>query len=671
MNKIESIRATVERAVRIAQAGDTRRAESICRDALHSYPDDGNLLCLLGALLVRQRHPKDAESYLRRAVELYPDSSQAHEELGNALMAQDKIDEAVDCFRNVIELEPQNAQAHLKLSKMLAKSRSGQDAASTRQIAMQMDPTQEAIANANQMIDEDRIAEAEAVYRDLYLQDRENPKFLHQLGRLAMAQRHYRDAAILLRKAAEFESGSVAILNDLSRVLFEREAYEEATDVLSHSLEVDAEIAATYMLYGNALTKLFRFGDAAIAYQAGLDIDVGHVGCLAGLGHVLQALGRHDEAIQVYRRWVGVDPGAGEAWWSLSGLSGYEFDARDIDTIKTHIEDDNVSEEARINFCFALARTYDKAGDYPRAFEYYRAGNNAQRQREKYDSVETEVMHERIVSTFSPEMLGRERIAEIPAATPIFIVGMPRSGSTLIEQILASHSQVDGTQELPALGQIIDSISRDVAAATAYPEAVLDFDDAMIAGLGEQYLDFTRRYRSDRPFFTDKMPNNFSGIGLIHISLPNAKVIDTRRHPLDVCLGCYQQLFAQGQAFTYDLVELGEYYLQYRKMMDYWQQVLPNRILEVEYENLVADPEFQIHRLLDYCGLPWDDQCMRFYETDRIVNTASAEQVRRPIYRSAVNRWQNYENQLRDLIELLKPKLQQLPEDQRPASLSR
>ena len=256
-----------------------------------------------------------------------------------------------------------------------------------------------------------------------------------------------------------------------------------------------------------------------------------------------------------------------------------------------------------------------------------------------------------------------------PDPAPIFIVGLPRSGSTLIEQILASHSLVDGTHELRDLGMVVKADHRLGRFNPRYPKSLVDFDPERLRHLGAEYIRRTRRYRGDRPFFTDKNPNNFVHVGLLHLVLPNAKIIDARRHPLDSCLGSYKQLFAQGQPFSYDLVELGEYYLEYDRLMKHWHEVLPGNVLDVHYEQVVADLEGQVRRILDHCGLPWEDACLRFHETDRAVKSASSEQVRQPIYSTSVNAWRNYERHLGPLIEVLKPILAEMPDCERPGSL--
>jgi hypothetical protein len=333
------------------------------------------------------------------------------------------------------------------------------------------------------------------------------------------------------------------------------------------------------------------------------------------------------------------------------------------------IEKKELADEPKINFFLALGKHYENEMDYDRAFEHYRRGNDLRRAHEMYDPVQTQVVHDRILEVFDREFLEQREGWGDPDPGPILIVGLPRSGSTLIEQILASHSMVEGTMELPDLSRLTAELSKRSPGRTEYPEAVKNLDQEAVRSMGQSYLKSTMRYRTDKAYFIDKMPNNFPSIGFLHLILPNARVIDARRHPLDSCLGSYKQLFFKGQSFTYEQFELGHYYLQYRRMMDHWREVLPGKVLDVHYEQMVGDQENQTRRLLDYCGLPWEDRCLRFYETERAINTASSEQVRQPIYKGALNFWRNYESHLGELIETLEPLLRELSPENQPESL--
>lgn len=439
---------------------------------------------------------------------------------------------------------------------------------------------------------------------------------------------------------------------------------------LRHAIRLEPRLPQPRTLLGNMLSKAGRYDEAIEAFESALQMHPDHSGGLAGMGHLLRTIGRTDEAVAAYRECIEKYPAFGEAYWSLANLKTFRFTDEELATMEQHVNSERLLEETRVCFNFALGKAYEDRGDYDRAFAYIQRGNSMRRLNEHYDPVQTEVIHDRIIDTFSADFLEQQEDNGDPDPAPIFIVGLPRSGSTLIEQILASHSMVEGTHELADLPRIIRAINKEYPSGAHYPEAFRHFDSIKLRSLGRQYLESTRRHRSGAPRFTDKMPNNFPSVGMIHLLLPNAKIINARRHPLDSCMGSYKQLFFKGQAFSYDLVELGEYYLEYQRLMDHWHTILPGRVLDVQYEDMVKDQSNQTRRLLEYCELPWEKNCLRFYENKRAVNTASSEQVRQPIYSRSLNSWRRFEPHLESLIEVLEPLLMDLPSEDRPRILN-
>jgi tetratricopeptide (TPR) repeat protein len=409
---------------------------------------------------------------------------------------------------------------------------------------------------------------------------------------------------------------------------------------------------------------------AKAAYARSATLQPGVPGIRMSHAHVLKTLGEQQEALREYRAAIALKPEFGEAYWSMANLKVFRFEPAEIAVMEEQVKRTDLPESTVVHFHFALGKAWEDAGDFDRAWHHYEAGNQRQRPLVSYDPVGFEARHEKIREVFSREFLERNAGQGCPSDAPIFIVGLPRSGSTLIEQVLASHSQVEGTLELPTLGEIAVSTGRYRREDREYPEAVRHLRGADFRALGERYIEETRIYRATgRPRFTDKLPNNYSHIGFAHLVLPNAKVINARRHPLDSILGSYKQLFGKGQHFTYDMNELALYYRQYHETMRHWHEVLPGKVLDVHYEDTVGDFEAQVRRILEHCGLPFEEACLRFHETQRPVRTASSEQVRLPLYARALGSWRRYGKHLAPWREELADIIDQLPARVRDAGL--
>ena len=630
-------------------------AEQLCRDALTQFPDEPNLLSLLGAALNRQCRGREAEPLLRRALEEEPGYAKGHEELGRSLLQLGRFDEAIESLYKALDLDPKLQSAQLTLVHALTESGRTEQANQLMQSFLRADPARELIAKAAEHHRAGRLEEAEGIYREILQRDPRNLEALRLLALIAMDAEHYGQAEKLLQRAVEIAPDFLAAWIDLSRAQLERLDLSAALQSIERAAALNPRSANVQVHVANALARSGRHNEAIETYGRATELKPDWPAGYLGLGNALKTVGRQAEAIAAYRRAAVLRPDQSEAWWSLSNLKTFRFEDAEIEAMERQLESPALPDEARVQFSFALAKAREDRGEPARAFELYELGNRTRRRLENYDPVQTEVINERIIDVFDADFLARHAGCGHPDPAPIFVVGLPRSGSTLIEQILASHSQVDATHELPEVGRLIQGINRERKDRVTYPEAVRDFNDAAWAALGRSYIDETRRYRRGAPYFVDKMPNNFASIGLIALALPNARIINTRRHPLDTCLSCYKQLFAKGQPFTYDLVELGEYYLQYERLMAHWHAVLPGRVLDVQYESVVTDLPAETRRLLEFCGLPWEDACLRYYETERAIRTASSEQVRRPIYDSSVGVWRQYTRELAPLIDILRP----------------
>lgn len=631
-------------------------AERLCREALADLPGEPNLSSLLGAALNRQGRGADAEPLLRHALATEPAYPKGHEELGRALLQQGRGDEAIASLREALRLDPKLQSAQLALVQALGEGGREAEAEAAAKAFLRADPARGRLAEAAAHQRAGRLEEAEGIYRDILRQDPRNLEALRLLALIAMHGEHYGQAEQLLARAVEIAPDFLAAWIDLARAQLERlevaqarASIERAALIAPRSPNVLLNLAGIEARGGEHEAAIATYKRAA---EAGPHLPAPWL----GLGNALKTVGRQSEAIAAYRRAVELRPEHSEAWWSLSNLKTFRFEDAEVEAMERQLAA-ATAPEARAQLGFALGKAYEDRGDHARAFAHFEQGNRTRRALEHYDPVQTEVIHERIRAVFDAAFVARHAGAGDPDPAPIFVVGLPRSGSTLIEQILSSHSQVDGTHELPEVGRLIQHIARERKDRDAYPEALRDVDAAGWAALGAAYLERTRQYRGKAPRFIDKNPNNFPSIGLIALALPHARIVNARRHPLDTCMSCYKQLFARGQPFTYDLTELGEYYLEYEKMMAHWRAVLPGRVLDVQYEDVVADLAGQTRRLLEHCGLPWEDACLRYWETQRAIRTASSEQVRLPIYDSSVGIWRRYRRELAPLAEILSPVL--------------
>ena len=662
-------RTVYEQAAKALKAGRVEEAESICRRALPAHPKEPNIMCLLGEISLRQRRPQEAQTWYGRVLKKLGDYPRAMEGMGLALLADGRPREAAEFLGKAAEALPQRSATRFALGRALAEAGHSAEADQAVKEGFRLNPRKAALARAEEAQLQGRIEEAEKLLRETLAQDPDNPRALRMLGMIALEANRFKAARRMLEKAVELDPEFVMGWNDLANFHMKQDRYDKALELVEKAIGLDPGMAHSYVMRGNILSKAQRHEEALEAYREALEISALNPGALSGMGHVLKTIGRQQESIDAYRKCIRAHPQFGEAYWSLANLKTFEFDDGEVEVMEHMVEEPELADEPKVNFYLSLGKHYENRGDYDRAFENYRRGNDLRRGHEIYDPVQTQVIHDRIISVFDREFFAARDGWGDPDPSPVLIVGLPRSGSTLIEQILASHSMVEGTMELPDLARTIGELSKRSPGKTEYPEAVTPLDEEAVAALGRSYLQSTMRYRKPLPRFIDKMPNNFASIGFLHLVLPNAKVINARRHPLDSCLGSYKQLFFKGQSFTYDLFELGHYYLQYQRIMDHWHQVLPGRVLDVHYEEMVADQEGQTRRILDYLGLPWEDRCLRFYETERAINTASSEQVRQPIYTGAVHFWRNYESHLGELIETLEPLLRQLPPEDRPAAL--
>lgn len=615
------------------------------------------MIALLGATLLKLGDREGAEENLRRAIDLAPTFAKPHEDLGFLLVESGRPQEAIEVLVSATRLDPRSELAHFSLGRALAMVGRGKEADAAFEASFELNPERKRLAHAAEHHKAGRLEEAEQQYRLLLRDNPRNVDAHRLLAGILVARGLADEGEVHLRRALSLAPDFSLAMLDLGQLLHEQHRYLEAIEVLERAAELEPNRPRPQYLLAASLAPTGRTDEALAAYRRTMEIKPDHAGALLGIGHTLKTLGQQQAAIEAYEECARLRPDNGESYWSLANLKTYRFDDRDIATMRAVIDRaEGITEQSRVNFLFALGKASEDKGDFDAAWDYYVSGNETQRSLEHYDPVATESTNDQIIEVFDAEFVAASGGSGCTDPAPIFVVGLPRSGSTLIEQILASHSQIEGTSELPYVGRVATSLNRNRADGVNYPFAVRELEGRHLRAMGEEYLRRAGVHRVDgSPYFVDKMPNNFPSIGLIHLMLPNAKVIDARRYPLDATLSCYRQLFAKGQTFVYDLNDIGEYYLEYQRLMDHWHAVLPGRVLTVQYEDMVTDFENQVERLLAYCNVPFEESCLSFYETDRAVRTASSEQVRRPVYQSSVHYWRNYEDKLGELIEVLDP----------------
>ena len=498
-----------------------------------------------------------------------------------------------------------------------------------------------------------------------YLHDTPNDaRAIRMLAEVAMRIGHDEDAQNLLERALELAPQFTPARFQFAVVLHRRNESARALAEIERLLASDAGNPAYRNLAAVILSRIGEYERSRQMYAELVAEHPGNAKVWLSYGHVLKTQGRQDESVDAYRRSLALDPAFGEAYWSLANLKTFRFGAHDLDAMRARLADPAVDAINRVHLHFALGKAFEDAHDYQQAFDQYAKGNALHRESSGYDAAQDEARVARLKKVFTHEFFAAREGSGCPSRDPIFIVGMPRAGSTLLEQILSSHSMVEGTTELPDIVGLAGRLRKKAGTGDpgAYADALAELSRAELAELGERYLARIRIHRkTDRPHFIDKMPNNYLHVAMIHLALPNARIVDARRHPMACCFSNFKQHYARGQRFSYDLEDMGRYYRNYVELMAHFDAVLPGRVHRVFYERIVEDTEAEVRRLLDHLGLRFEEACLRFFENERPVRTASSEQVRQPIYRDGMDQWRHFEPWLGPLEKALGPVLPAYP----------
>tara|TARA_B100000989_G_C19513466_1_gene460368 strand:- start:157 stop:2118 length:1962 start_codon:yes stop_codon:yes gene_type:complete len=495
-----------------------------------------------------------------------------------------------------------------------------------------------------------RYRKAEDAFKKVLMEDENNIDALRFMGILAFKSGNHDIAEAVLTKALKLDPTYSLVWANLAQVFSVTGQLDKAKKSFKNILNMDPKNGLIWAEYGTVLTKLANYREGRDAYLKALEFKPDSPRVHLSLGHVYKTMGEINASINSYKNTIIQNNLSGEAYWSLANLKTYSFSENEIKAMEETLKGD-MSDIERSQMHFALGKAYEVKKDFDRSFRNYYEGNKVKKGLIKYSSDDTSYNTKRILDFFSKENINNLSKSSTNNPDPIFVLGMPRSGSTLVDQIISSHSKVDGTQELPNIIKIAAELNNDKQ--NSYPEVLKELDDLKISKLGKDYISETTWARDNAPFFIDKMPNNFIHIGLIKTILPNAKIIDTRRDPMDTCFSCFKQFFARGQLFTYSMEDLGNYYTDYIRAMNHWHKVYGKDIFTVHYDDVINKTEETIRELIDYCNLPFEQECLEFYKSSRPVKTPSAEQVRQPIYKSGLNYWKNYEKHLLPLKKII------------------
>jgi len=583
---------------------------------------------------------------------LHPRFSGLYQERGHCHVALRQAPEAIDAFLRAVNINPALPASWRVLETLYRMTGQTQQAQQAAEHVATLGQLPSEIVAATALFSDGEIAPAEQLVRDYLRRHGDHIEAMRLLARIGLERDVLDDAQLLLERVLELAPDYDLARFEYAQVLAKRHLFLEARSQSERLLAVDRDNRNYRTLYALALVGLGQHERALEIYRDLLTDAAQPADLHLSIAHSLKTLGATEAAVAEYRAAADARPGYGEAYWSLANLKTYRFTDEEIDRMRAAESAPATATVDRYHLCFALGKALEDQQEFAQSFEYYSRGNALKRAASAYDAQQLEAGARLQREVCTRALFARHAGSGASAPDPIFIVGLPRSGSTLIEQILSSHSAVEGTQELADLPRMVNGLQgRETPdGRAAYPGALARMTAQDCRRLGEQYLRDTRSYRATgRPRFIDKMPNNFRHVGLIHLILPNATIIDVRREPMACCFSNFKQLFAQGQTFTYGLEDIARYYRTYLELMRHWDEVLPGRVLRVHYEDVVEDLEGSVRRLLAHCGLELEPACLAFHRTARSVRTPSSEQVRQPIYRAGLEQWRHYERWLAPL----------------------
>lgn len=635
------------------QASEFAKGLALAENLLAERRSDPEALYLAAVASRYLGKHSDAEKHLGALHQAMPEYGRAWQEEGHLALALGDKTKALEAFARATRFNPALTASWREQANLLsATGRNAEAAAANAQLERLSSLPRELIAVANHL-HEGRLLRAEEICRHFLRSNPKNVEGMRLLAKIGIELGILDDAEFLLESAVAFEPDNIQLKLDYTDVLRRRQKFGKARAQAQALHDSDpcnpmfqSQLAIESMQTGD-YDRAFELFDAVLVK---LPRDPA---TLTSKGHALKTLGQTDEAITSYQAAVSAKPDHGDAYYALANLKTYKFENSEIDAMRAQAARPDLAFMDRVHLSFALGKALEDREDYEASFKHYDEGNALKRAQTRYsaDAMSRELAAQK--SACTADLFAKHEGTGYDAPDPIFILGLPRAGSTLLEQILASHSQIDGTLELPNILALAHRLRGRKAGQSRYPEILHELTAEQLTTFGEQFIEQTRIHRQGAQFFIDKMPNNFRHIGLINLILPNAKIIDARRDPMDCCFSGFKQLFAEGQEFTYGLEEVGRYYADYVDLMDHWDAALPGKVLRVQHEDVLDDVEAQTRRMLDFIGVPFEDACLEFHKTDRAVRTASSEQVRQPINRKGQDAWKPFEPWLKPLKQAL------------------
>jgi len=658
-SNLSPIEEEVQRIRELLNAHDYAAAVTAATALAASVPENRDAL-YLKALAERQNRATHAALATLETLERHhPTSSLLYQERGHCYVVLKDARRAVDAYEQAVRINPALPATWGMLEGLYRMARQEPMRLMAAEHVRRLNAMPAAVIKATGMFCEGDWMAAEKLVRTQLITHGDHPEAMRLLARIAISRDILDEAEVLLEAAVEMDPDYIELRRDYACVLLDRHKYVESIRELDRLLALDPTNKDYRTLRATAAVGLGDHADGIARFTEVLGQTDPQSRAAADLwlsiGHSHKTLGQRPEAIAAYHAAIAIRPHFGDAYWSLANLKTYRFSDSDIAALRAAEADETLSAMDRYHICFALGKAFEDRKEYETSWHYYARGNAMKRAESKYrpDLLEQNTRLQKRVCT--RQFFEARADWGCQAADPIFILGLPRAGSTLLEQILASHSQVEGTQELaniPRYALQLQGLNPDMD-NPRYPQRLLELTREEVHRFGQQYIDDTRIYRTDKPYFIDKMPNNFRHVGLIKLILPNAKIIDARREPMACCFGNLKQLFARGQEFCYSVDDIARYYRTYLELMHHWDEALPGQVLRVQHEDVIDDLEGSVRRILNFLGLPFESACLEFHKNVRSVKTASSEQVRQPIYREGMDQWRHYEPWLGDLKEAL------------------